>query len=256
AVLLSKAAQAPVKVLLSRFEEHTCAGNRPSAVIQIRAGIDADGILRAWDYRSFGGPGYTGSGGGTSYVPTWFGGAETRRTHRDLATATDAARAMRAPGWPQGNFAAEGMLDLLATSAGIDPLDFRLKNDGDELRQAEWRLGAERIGWRERRNPAPGEPTPGLDPRHRRGAGRAAAFWGQMGRPGNQVTCRIHADGTVEARNGAQDIGTGMKTVMALLTAEELGIDPSRVRVTMGDTADPVGPASGGSTTTPSLAPT
>src|SRR5690606_1337908 len=84
----------------------------------------------------------------------------------------------------------------------------------------------------------------------------AAAMWGQLGRPGNEITCRIHDDGTIEARSGAQDIGTGMKTVIAILTAEELGVEPSRVRVAMGDTRDPVGPASGGSTTTPSLAPT
>jgi xanthine dehydrogenase YagR molybdenum-binding subunit len=77
-----------------------------------------------------------------------------------------------------------------------------------------------------------------------------------MGRPGNEVTCRIHADGTVESRNGAQDMGTGMKTVMAILTAEELGITPAEVRVSLGHTSDPVGPASGGSTTTPSLSPT
>jgi xanthine dehydrogenase YagR molybdenum-binding subunit len=69
------------------------------------------------------------------------------------------------------------------------------------------------------------------------------------------VTCRIHPDGMVEARNGSQDIGTGLKTVLQILTAEELGIPASRVRGVTGHTSDPLGPASGGSTTTPSIAP-
>lgn len=256
AARLSRAAKAPVKLMADRFEEHTCTGYRPSMLAQIRAGVDGEGRIKAWDFRSWGGPGFTGRGGGASYSSSYLSAAEQRKQHSDIATAVDAARAMRAPGYPQGNFAAEGMIDVLAREAGIDPLEFRLLNDSDELRQAEWRIAAQSFGWKERVNPEPGTPRDGDDPRILRGAGMASAFWFQMGRPGNEVTCRIHSDGMVEARNGAQDIGTGMKTVMAILTAEELGIDVGRVKVSMGDTRDPVGPASGGSTTTPSLSPT
>jgi xanthine dehydrogenase YagR molybdenum-binding subunit len=91
-----------------------------------------------------------------------------------------------------------------------------------------------------------------------RGAGLASARWGQLGNPGRPphgILCRIHQDGTVESRSGAQDIGTGLKTAMALLTAEELGIETRSVKVTAGHTSDPSGPGAGGSTTTPSLAP-
>ena len=59
----------------------------------------------------------------------------------------------------------------------------------------------------------------------------------------------------VEARNGAQDIGTGLKTVIQMLTAEELGVPVARVVAVTGHTSDPLGPGSGGSTTTPSIAP-
>ena len=256
AVLLAQRAKAPVKVMLDRFEEHTCTGNRPSAIMRLRAGVDATGRIKAWDWQSFGGPGFTKRGGRASYVRSWLDDAKVRHDHTDLETSTDPARSMRAPGWPQGNFAAEGMLDELAERIGMDPLEFRLKNDSDELRLDEWRLGAERFGWKARRNPRPGSGPDGKPARLLRGAGCAAATWGQMGGTGNGVTCRIHQDGTVEARNGAQDIGTGMKTVLAILVAEELGVEPSRIKVTMGHTDDPVGPASGGSTTTPSLAPT
>ncbi|HLU37821.1 MAG TPA: xanthine dehydrogenase family protein molybdopterin-binding subunit [Planctomycetota bacterium] len=258
AVRLSMATGRPVKLMLDRYEEHTCAGNRPSAIMQIRAAADESGKLTAWDYRSFGGPGYSGQQGGTSW-PTYYvahlpRGAR-RTAHKDLATDTDAGRAMRAPGRPQGFFAAEGALDELAVQLGMDPLDLRLANDPSPLRRYEWQLGAERFGWKERRNPEPGKPRDPSRPWLLQGAGLASATWGQLGGGSWKVTCRIHQDGTVEVRNAAQDIGTGLKTVLAAIVAEELGVPLSRVRATTGDTIDPAGPASGGSTTTPSLAP-
>jgi xanthine dehydrogenase YagR molybdenum-binding subunit len=256
--LLAREAQAPVKLMLDRFEEHTTTGNRPAALLQLRAGVDGDGHLSAWDVRSFGGCGFNvekGDGGGNVAVPDYYTGkAKTRRKHLDIATDTDPARPMRAPGHPQGWFGAELFLDELAARAGLDPLAFRLQNDRDAMRQDQWRFGAERFGWaaaRARAN-APGA-------RLVRGVGLASARWGQLGSPGRQQPhgsqCRIHQDGSVEARSGAQDIGTGLKTVMTLLTADELGIEPALVKAVTGHTGDPSGPGSGGSTTTPSLAP-
>jgi len=253
---LAREAQAPVKLMLNRFEEHTCTGNRPAVLIQIRGGVQKDGKLVAWDWRSFGGCGHNGGGGGAAQPDHYLGGIDQRRDHKDLATDTDPARPMRAPGHPQGYFGAELFLDELAMKAGIDPLELRQKNDKQVIRSEQWRMGADKFGWQKARNPKPGSPMPGDDPRFLRGCGLASARWGGMGGGQSGCTCRIHADGTVETRNGAQDIGTGMKTVMAVLTAEELGIAPAMVKATMGHTNDPSGPGSGGSTTTPSLAPT
>jgi len=258
AVRLSMASKRPVKLMLDRFEEHTCAGNRPSAIMQVRAAADEAGKLVAFDYRGFGGPGHTGQGGGTSW-PTYYTAHLPRNlrrsAHKDLPTDTDAGRAMRAPGRPQGFFATEGALDELAHKLGMDPLALRLVNDASPLRQHEWKLGAERFGWKERHNPEPGKPRDPAKPWLLQGAGLASAVWGQLGGGTYKVTCRIHQDGTVEVRSAAQDIGTGLKTALAMLVAEELGVDLDRVRATTGDSLDPAGPASGGSTTTPSLAP-
>jgi xanthine dehydrogenase YagR molybdenum-binding subunit len=244
--------------MLDRYEEHTCTGNRPSAIMQVRAAAKADGKLTAWDYRSWGGSGYSGEGGATSY-PRYYMEHLPREAHRntqkDLATDTDSARACRAPGRPQGFFAAEGMLDELAVACGMDPLALRLKNDPSKLRAHEWTLGAERFGWTQRYNATPGKPRDPSKPWLLQGAGLSSATWGQVGGGAFRVTCRIHQDGTVEVRNAAQDIGTGLKTVLAALVAEELGIDIGRVKATTGDSNDPAGPASGGSTTTPSVAP-
>src|SRR5262249_18696449 len=52
-----------------------------------------------------------------------------------------------------------------------------------------------------------------------------------------------------------QDIGTGTRTLLAQVAAEELGVPLEKITVRMGDTSLPRGPASGGSSTAPSLAP-
>ena len=250
--LLAHAAKAPVKLMLDRFEEHTTTGNRPGALMQARAGVDGDGKIIAWDWRSFGHAGFTGSG--SVAVPSYYTGkAKVRRDHKDLNIDTDPPRPMRAPGHPQGWFGAELFLDELATKAGIDPLEFRLRNDREDIRQDQWRYGAERFGWAEARAR---KNEPGA--RLLRGVGLSSARWGQLGNPGRPphgITCRIHQDGSVESRSGAMDIGVGTKTVLAIVTAEELGITPKMVAATAGHTSDPSGPASGGSTVTPSIAP-
>src|SRR4029078_12483300 len=66
---------------------------------------------------------------------------------------------------------------------------------------------------------------------------------------------RIARDGSVEALSAVQDIGGGIKTVIAQVVAEELGLTPRDVAVRIGDTNLPVGPSSGGSTTTGSTTP-
>jgi xanthine dehydrogenase YagR molybdenum-binding subunit len=66
---------------------------------------------------------------------------------------------------------------------------------------------------------------------------------------------RIHRDGSVELFSGAQDIGTGFRTAMACVVAEELGLRPRDIKVNVGDSRWPEGPASGGSNTTNSVAP-
>ncbi|HZN40850.1 MAG TPA: xanthine dehydrogenase family protein molybdopterin-binding subunit [Planctomycetota bacterium] len=269
--LLAHAAQAPVKLMLDRFEEHTTTGNRPGALAQARAGVDGDGKIVAWDWRTFGHCGWNAEGGrgagGNVALPDYYSSkAKTRdlrnpreRLHKELPADTDPARPMRAPGHPQGWFCAELFMDELAAKAGIEPLQFRLKNDTEQVRQDQWRFAAQRFGWEQAR-------AQKRDPKARfvRGAGLASARWGSLGGSGRRrdgqgqahgIACRIHPDGTVEVRSGAQDIGVGTKTTLAVLAAEELGVEPRFVTAMTGHTSDPSGPASGGSTVTPSIAP-
>ena len=79
--------------------------------------------------------------------------------------------------------------------------------------------------------------------------------WYVFASENSNAQVRVHRDGSVELLTGCQDIGTGYRTAMAVVAAEELGIDPADVTVRLGDTQFPEGPGSGGSATTNSVAP-
>ena len=134
---LAKAAGAAVKLMLDRKEEHLAAGNRPSSVSKIKAGVAADGMLTAFDGESYGtGGASAGAGFPLPYIYTF---PNRRRRHRDVFTNAGPARAMRAPGHPQGCFATELLMDELADKVRMDPVEFRIKNLPAEAPNRMWR---------------------------------------------------------------------------------------------------------------------
>ena len=106
------------------------------------------------------------------------------------------------------------------------------------------------IGWGNRK-PVNNESTT-----KRRGLGMASQIWGGGGGPPAFAWVRVNSDGTVEVIIGSQDIGTGVKTVFAQITAEILELELDQVAVRIGDTAQgPFAPGSGGSMTVASVGP-
>jgi xanthine dehydrogenase YagR molybdenum-binding subunit len=85
--------------------------------------------------------------------------------------------------------------------------------------------------------------------------GVAVGTWGGGGRGPAQAHCEIASDGSVIMRVGTQDIGTGTRTLVAMVTADALGLQPSQVTPEIGDTQYGVAPGSGGSTTAASTSP-
>jgi xanthine dehydrogenase YagR molybdenum-binding subunit len=249
---LARKAGAPVKLMLTRKDEHLVAGNRPSMTQRVRAGATKDGRLIAYDLRGYGTGGISGGAGFTG--PYVYSVPNVRSEKFAVAINAGNERAMRAPGHPQGAFGMDSLMDELAEKLGMNPLEFRRINDTGEtskVRQAEYTLGAQEIGWH-RRNKVPGA---GKSVK-KRGIGMGSGLWGGGGHAGTQARVTIHADGTVEAVTGTQDIGTGIRTVIAIIVAEELGLQPQDISVKIGDSGPglPSG-GSGGSTTTPSVAP-
>jgi xanthine dehydrogenase YagR molybdenum-binding subunit len=248
---LAKQAGAAVKMMLDRKEEHLAVGNRPSSFSRIKAGVNADGIITAFDAETWG-TGGAGVGAGFP-LPYIYRVENRRRRHKDVFTNAGPARAMRAPGHPQGCFHTEMLMDELADALKMDPLEFRMKNLPPEAPNAMWRkyfpIAAEMFGW-SKRHPT-GDPTPGPI---KRGIGCAANQWGGGGR-GTKAHCEITSDGSVVVRCGTQDIGVGTKTTVTMIAAETLGVPMAMVKAEIGDTNYPFSGGSGGSTTAPSVSP-
>ncbi|HYC76168.1 MAG TPA: xanthine dehydrogenase family protein molybdopterin-binding subunit [Planctomycetota bacterium] len=245
---VAKALKRPVKLMLDRKEEHLTGGNRPNSTQEMTLGVDAEGAFKAYRVRIHATPGATGRGAGASNPMIYrFGAVDAAQW--SVATNAGMAAAFRAPGHPQGSFALESILDLAAEALGMDPLELRKKNDPSPIRKHQYEEGAKLFGWEKRRPNGTDRGT------LRRGMGVASAKWAALGVPGASCLCRVRRDGTVEIRNGAQDIGTGTRTIMAIVAAEELGIPLARVSSFLGDTNDPQGPGSGGSVTAPTIMP-
>jgi xanthine dehydrogenase YagR molybdenum-binding subunit len=249
---LAKAANAPVKLMLDRKEEHLATGNRPSAASRIKAGVSADGIITALDAQSWG----TGGAGATADfpLPYIYQVANRSRTHKNVFTNTGQQRPMRAPGHPQGSFNTEIIMDELADQVNMDPVEFRIKNLPPEAPNAMWRSylqeGAAEFGWNKRH--ATGDKTPGPI---KTGMGVSINTWGGGGRGPSPAHCEIASDGGVIMRLGTQDLGTGTRTLVAVITADALGLRPSQVRPEIGDTLYGLSALSGGSTTAASISP-
>jgi xanthine dehydrogenase YagR molybdenum-binding subunit len=248
---LAKAASAPVKLMLDRKEEHLATGNRPSAFAKVKAGVSAEGKLTAFDATTWG---TGGAGAGSDYpLPYIYVFPNRRRAHTDVYINSGQQRAMRAPGHPQGCFVTEVLMDELADQVRMDPMEFRLRNLPPLAPNAMWAkyfpMGAERINWKSRH--ATGDPTPGPI---KRGLGCSANRWGGAG-TGARAHCEISSDGSVVMRCGTQDIGTGNRTIMAMVVAETLGLEVAQITIELGDSNHPFAPGSGGSTTAAAVMP-
>lgn len=141
-------------------------------------------------------------------------------------------------------------MDELAVKLNMDPVELRIKNDPSEIRQKQYRLGAERFGWKEMYR-KPGT-SPGLV---KTGVGCGGASWGGGGNRRAHAEAQVNSDGSVEVRCGTQDLGTGTRTLVALVAAEVFGLTPDKIHPQIGDTRFPYGNDSGGSTTAPSICP-
>jgi xanthine dehydrogenase YagR molybdenum-binding subunit len=232
--------------MLERDAELTVAGDRPSAYAEIEAGATADGKLTAWRSKSWGsgGPG----GAGSPPIPYVFQVPNRRHQHTSVPTHKASARAWRAPNHPQACYLSLSALDDLAAALKMNPLDFVLKNTDilgnlSKTYVEELEIADELMGWRERWRPRGTSKGP-----VRSGLGLSLHTWGGRGhRSSCDVT--VHPDGTAEARMSTQDLGTGTRTVIAIVLAETLGLPLEAVKVAIGDSRLPASGGSGGSTT-------
>jgi xanthine dehydrogenase YagR molybdenum-binding subunit len=184
---------------------------------------------------------------------TMYASPNARTTHSLAALDVPTPSWMRAPGECPGMYALECAIDELAIECRIDPVELRVLNEPetDPHTGHPWssrnlvaclRKGAELFGW------SPRDPTPRArrDGRWLVGTGVAASTYPAFRRPSSAIA-RAEADGGYTVSIGAADIGTGARTVLAQLAADELEVPLSDVRMQVGDSALPHAFLAGGS---------
>jgi xanthine dehydrogenase YagR molybdenum-binding subunit len=266
---LAREAKAPVKLMLDRASEITAGGCRPSASGKVKIGAAKDGKVTAYEVDCYGTAGIQGSDTVTFNALPYVYPFQYKRRHRSIRTNAQQQRAMRAPNHPQSCTLTEFILDDLASKLEMDPLQLRLKNlpqnDLEKAKTAphsidalkntiylrEIEIAAAMSKWKEKWHP-PGK-TSGVV---KHGIGMALHTWGGQAAPQrNECTITITADGSVTARTSTQDLGTGQRTVTAIVTAEILGLEPEQITLQFGESLNGASSGSGGSTTSPSQAP-
>ena len=250
AAALSKKAGAPIRLMLDREEEHLSVGNRPSSDQMLRIGAKKDGTLTAVHLVSYGTAGCGTGAGCAGPASNLYKYAALHTEENDVFTNAGPGAAMRAPGHPQGAFALEQTIDELAVKLNLEPLELRERIDTHPVRKVERQIVRESALWKSRNPVANADRGP-----VKRGVGFAQSVWYRFVNMDSAAEVRVHKDGSLEVLSAVQDIGSGIKTVMAQIMAEQFGVPPEKIAVKVGDSNYPVGPTSGGSMTTLSLTP-
>jgi CO/xanthine dehydrogenase Mo-binding subunit len=258
---LAKRTGRPVKCALTRREENIAAGNRNATIQRLTIGAKSDGTLTALGGDFVNAVGWSGWTAGTEGpMQMLYACPNVKTTTYGAKINQPPMKAFRAPGFVEGTFGLEALMDELASKLGIDPLELRRKNYADADQPDERPFSSKKLmecyrraepHW-ERRHEVRARSTDTV----KRGVGMASQTWYGGGGPPSYAWTRVGSDGRVTVVTAMQDIGTGTKTAMAQIAAEELGIPLEHVTVSLGDSArGPYAAISAGSSTTPSMGP-
>ncbi|MGD8832406.1 MAG: xanthine dehydrogenase family protein molybdopterin-binding subunit [Pseudomonadales bacterium] len=252
AVLLSRQARRPVKMVMTREEVFRASGPAAGSHCRIRVGAKKDGtITAATAWLAYEAGAFAGApmGAGSMCVFAPYALENFKIEGFDVLVNKPKVAAYRAPGAPQSMHAMESTLDELARELGMDPIDLRLKNAVTEGSQAAYGPKFPAIGFRECLEAAKNHPNYKKPVPEGAGRGVAAAFWFNAGMQ-SSAEVHINEDGTVQLIEGSPDIG-GSRASMALMAAETLGVPYEQIRVLVGDTeASGFNNVTGGSRTT------
>jgi xanthine dehydrogenase YagR molybdenum-binding subunit len=261
AVLAARVVRRPVRLMLSREGVYRTVGGRTPSTQRVALGADRDGQLTSLIHTSVTQVGRVG--GGPEQVVSQsrhlYDAENIRVAQHQVTLDVLSNTSMRAPGESIGSFALESAVDELAYRLGLDPIEFRMRNEPDRdpldgklfarrgLRDA-YARGASRFRWQDR-TPEPGSMRDG---RWLVGMGVATAYHPAWLMPAN-VTVTVEADGTVLVRCAFHEMGMGTATAFGQVTAHALGVPFENVKVEYGDSDLPLGPGAGGSAQTASV---
>lgn len=246
--VLAKMTGRPVRLYYSRREEYTSSVHKAANVHRVKAGFKRDGTLTALDVKTWSDMGaHASTGSAQSAQETYqrlYAWQGAHFEQRNVLTDRYRTGPMRDVNESSGVFSMEITMDRAAEQLGIDPVDLRLKNvagpnnpyDGYPLTSNGIRdcitRGAAAFGWKDKWHKPATKIANGKA--HGVGMGCFASQKGSQGTPMSGVV-KIERDGSVSVITGAQEIGGGQNTAMAMIAAEQLGADLADVRTYGGD---------------------
>ena len=250
AALLARKAGRPVQWVLTR-EEVFLTGRRYGGFVRIKTGFKRDGRLVAREMEAFYDVGaYALSGPSNAKSGSYVASGPYRVPNRRLTTYAvytnlPPAGPYRGVGVPHVAWAYESEMDRIARHLGMDPLELRLKNlvqEGDIFVTGEplvsvgisdcLRQVASGIGWRGREEQQDGAREGSL----RRGKGLAVIMKSTTTPTASAASVRLNSDGSVMLMTSSTEIGQGVRTCLAQIVAERLGMPVDRVTVSAPDT--------------------
>jgi xanthine dehydrogenase YagR molybdenum-binding subunit len=247
----------PVKLQVERAQMYTVASFRPETRQRVTLACDAEGRLTGYAHDQISQTSRFEDvlNPGTESAARMYACPNLRMREFVQPADVNSPGFMRAPDETPPFFALESAMDELAHEIGMDPVEFRLKNDtmhdpisglpfsSRSLAEC-YRLGAERFGWWDR------DPKPGAMRRDGKlvGYGCATACYPTTVTP-SAVRVRLNPAGDLAVELAAHDIGTGTYAVVAMVAAEVLGLPLERIAVELGSSRLPPAPIAGGSVT-------
>ncbi|MEV0597977.1 xanthine dehydrogenase family protein molybdopterin-binding subunit [Streptomyces sp. NPDC050315] len=260
AAMAARVTGRPVTLAFARQQLPAVTGHRAPTIQRLRIGADRDGRIQALAHEIT-----TQSSTVQEFVEqaaapsrTMYVSPASRTTHRVARLDVPTPSWMRAPGECPGMYALESAMDELALACDLDPIELRVRNEPDREPDSGrpyssrhlvecLREGARRFGW-QHRDPRPASRRDG---RLLLGTGVAASTYPVMVAPCH-AEAHARADGLIDVRVNATDIGTGARTVLAQIAADALRLPMDRVRIHVGCSELPEGPVAGGSAGTSS----
>lgn len=241
----------PVRIAQHRRNVFSNGPHRPRHRQRLKLGADENGKILAihHDALSIMARDYPFAEAAASPTRASYATKAMRTQHRVVEGDIPKADSMRAPGEAVGTLTFESMIDELAHSCGVDPVEFRVRNEpetdphsGKPFSTRKMRRclqeGAEKFGWQ--------GPVARREGNWLIGHGMAAAIRPNLMQPA-EAEIELSTDGHLTVRLDMTDIGTGTYTILTQIAAETMGVAPEHVTVKLGDTDFPETCGSGGS---------
>jgi CO/xanthine dehydrogenase Mo-binding subunit len=238
ALALSRKANRPVKLVMTRDEVFRASGPTSATSIDVRMGVKKDGTITAAEatLRYSGGPYYgmwAELGAMTSFA--CYDLKNVKTVGYEVVVNRPKTAAYRAPSAPMAAFAVESVVDELAHKIGMDPVEFRIRNAAKQGTKSSYGPVYGPIGIGPTLEAVKHHPHMSAPLKKNQGRGMACGFWFNFGGQ-TCVDLNVQPDGTVNVAVGTVDVG-GSRASLGLVAAEELGIDYNQVRVVVADTS-------------------